>query len=213
MKKLLLIIICSISVLAQSIITNENVAEMVKSGLSAEIIKAKIKSSETKFDTSTEALKKLSEQGIPESVVVAMIEREESQKQITSQEKKETSKIFDSVPEQGKLSDIADKTKVYIYTDELKARDIIAKHLTKDKRIAVVDKIEDSDFAIRYHTELSPRGNGYELVGYFSVIMPSEDGNRIRQIYSVIKSKFFAWDDNPAESTTKQFIKDLSKAK
>jgi len=30
--------------------------------------------------------------------------------------------------------------------------------------------------------------------------------------YSARKSKYFIWEDDPAESTTKQFIKDLMKA-
>lgn len=223
----LMTIFCSILVLAQSIITNENVIEMVKSGLSAEVIKAKIKSSEINFDTSTEALKKLSEANVPESVVVAMIEQEQSQKQNAKQEKKDTSKVSDSIPEQGKLSDIVGKKKAYIFTTDLKARDIIIKEIGKKNSLEIVDKLEDSDFAIKYESweetvnvTASAYGNtatareNKQTIGLLTILMPSLDENssRIRFVYSTKKSKYFIWENNPAESTTKQFIKDLFKA-
>jgi hypothetical protein len=54
--------------------TNKDVAELLKSGLSTEIIIAKIKTSPSNFDTSTAALQELKAANIPESVVLAMIQ-------------------------------------------------------------------------------------------------------------------------------------------
>ncbi len=58
----------------QSPLTNQDVLEMVKSGLSAEIVVAKIKASPTKFDTAPAALSELKESGVPESVIMAMVQ-------------------------------------------------------------------------------------------------------------------------------------------
>lgn len=56
------------------VLTNKDVMDLLKSGLSAEIIVAKIKSSKTNFDTSTSALQELKTVGAPDSVVLAMIQ-------------------------------------------------------------------------------------------------------------------------------------------
>ena len=53
---------------------NDDVISMVKSGLTEEIVVAKIKSSPSDFDTSPEALRGLKESGIPSAVILAMIE-------------------------------------------------------------------------------------------------------------------------------------------
>jgi hypothetical protein len=209
---------------AQGVITNETVIEMSKNGLSSEIIKAKIKASETKFDTSTEAIKKMTEAGVAEPVIVAMIEKQDSQKQTAKQEQKENSKISDSIPEQGNLSDIVGKKKVYIYSEDLKSRDIIIKELNKSKLFEVVDKLEDSDFAIKFEVWIESVGavanrngntttvsNSQVRKGVLTILMPSENSNRVRFIYSAKKTQTFVFNDHPAESTTKQFIKDLSK--
>ncbi|MBK6751263.1 MAG: hypothetical protein IPG67_15005 [Acidobacteria bacterium] len=104
---------------------------MVKTGLSAEIVIAKIRSSNVGFDTSTAALKVLSDAGVPESVVVVMITEAGKANKASAAEAKDDRKIMSAVPEQGKLRDLLGKTKVYIYTDDLKARDIIEKELRK----------------------------------------------------------------------------------
>jgi hypothetical protein len=209
---------------AQGVITNETVIEMSKNGLSSEIIKAKIKASETKFDTSTEAIKKLTEAGVAEPVIVAMIEKQDSQKQTEKQEKKEASKMSEAIPEQGNLSDILGKKKVYIYSEDLKSRDIIIKVLNKDKSFEIVDKLEDSDFAIKFEVWIDSVGavanrtgdtttvtESRARVGTLTILMPSSDSNRVRFVYSTKKTQRSILFDHPAESTTKQFLKDLSK--
>lgn len=56
------------------VLTNKDVTDLLKSGVSAEIVVAKIKSSKTNFDTSTTALQDMKTAGVPESVVLAMIQ-------------------------------------------------------------------------------------------------------------------------------------------
>jgi len=55
-------------------LTNADVLAMVKARLSAEIITAKIKASPDKFDTSPTTLGELKSAGVPDSVILAMVE-------------------------------------------------------------------------------------------------------------------------------------------
>lgn len=58
---------------ASAALTNKDVLDMMKAGLTADIIVAKIKSSETSFDTSPAALAELKAAGVPDSVLLAMV--------------------------------------------------------------------------------------------------------------------------------------------
>jgi hypothetical protein len=60
-------------VTAQDVVTNETVIQMVRAGLSETVILAKIRSSQTKFDTRTEALIALKQVGVSESVMSAIL--------------------------------------------------------------------------------------------------------------------------------------------
>jgi hypothetical protein len=54
-------------------LTNKDVLDMMKAGLTADVIVAKIKSSETNFDTSPAALAELKAANVPDSVILAMV--------------------------------------------------------------------------------------------------------------------------------------------
>ncbi len=56
-------------------LTNKDVTDMVKSGLTTEVIIAKIKSSPSKFDTTPPALAELKTAGVPDAVILAMVQR------------------------------------------------------------------------------------------------------------------------------------------
>ncbi len=56
-----------------STLGNADIVKLVKAGLSAETIEAKIAASPSKFDTSTDALVALAEAGVPDRVIRAMI--------------------------------------------------------------------------------------------------------------------------------------------
>ena len=55
-------------------LTNKDILEMLKSGLTAEIVIAKIKSSPGKFDTTPTALAELKTAGVPDAVIMAMVQ-------------------------------------------------------------------------------------------------------------------------------------------
>ncbi len=61
------------SVSGQEVMTNETVIQMVKAGFSENVILAKMRSSQTKFDTRTEALIALKQAGVSEKVMSAII--------------------------------------------------------------------------------------------------------------------------------------------
>ena len=57
-----------------SLLTNKDVMDMVKSGLTTDVIIAKIKSSPSKFDTAPSALAELKTANVPDPVILAMVQ-------------------------------------------------------------------------------------------------------------------------------------------
>ena len=55
-------------------LTNREVLGMVQAGLSAEIVAAKIKASRCAFDTRPSVLAELKQQGVPDAVLLAMVQ-------------------------------------------------------------------------------------------------------------------------------------------
>ena len=58
---------------AQEVLTNDGVIKMVKAGLAESVIIQKIRTSQKKFDTSTDGLIKLKTAGVPDKVIEAMV--------------------------------------------------------------------------------------------------------------------------------------------
>lgn len=61
-------------------LTNRDILGMVKAGLPADVLVAKIKTSTCQFDTSPGALEKLKSGGVPDSVILEMVKRGASAK-------------------------------------------------------------------------------------------------------------------------------------
>jgi len=59
--------------LAQEVLTNDSVVQMVKAGLPEAVVIAKIKSTATKFDLKTDSLVNLKKQGVSDKVLEAMV--------------------------------------------------------------------------------------------------------------------------------------------
>jgi hypothetical protein len=76
LKSLLLILLLCVPLVAraQQTLTNQDIINWVSSGLSPEIIIAKVQLSGGNFDTSPSALKRMKDAGAPESVILAAIE-------------------------------------------------------------------------------------------------------------------------------------------
>ncbi len=63
----------------RKILTNQDVIDLLKAGLTSEIVIAKIKSSVCSFDTSPVALKDLKNANVPDSVILAIVQAPQSQ--------------------------------------------------------------------------------------------------------------------------------------
>ena len=75
-KRLLIALAATVTLLAADApLTNDDVVKLSKAGLSAETIVAKIRASESKFDTSTDALVALAEAGVADAVIREMVNR------------------------------------------------------------------------------------------------------------------------------------------
>ena len=59
--------------LAQEVLTNDSVIQMVKAGLPEAVVIAKIKSTSTKFDLKTDSLVSLKKAGVSDKVLEAMV--------------------------------------------------------------------------------------------------------------------------------------------
>ena len=68
-----LLMALSPAAVAQETLTNQSVVEMVKAGLSERVIIAKIRTSPTNFDTRTDALIALKNNGVSEQVIEAIM--------------------------------------------------------------------------------------------------------------------------------------------
>lgn len=71
------LVLIAVSLAAAEVLRNSDILRMVKAGLSPATIEAKIKSSETEFKVDTDSLIILSDSKVPDSVIRAMIAREE----------------------------------------------------------------------------------------------------------------------------------------
>jgi hypothetical protein len=58
-----------------SVLTNADIVQMQKAGLSEEVILSKISTSETSFNTGTQDLIQLKDQGVPDNVINAMVQK------------------------------------------------------------------------------------------------------------------------------------------
>ena len=91
MKRTLSIILLLISpIFAQSeVLTNAEIVEMTKAGLSQKVILEKIKSSVCEFDVSAKSLIELKKSGVDEEVISEIIEKSKNQRErITQNEEK-----------------------------------------------------------------------------------------------------------------------------
>ena len=71
---LLLTLLLATTARGEEPLTNADVLRMLKDGVPPSVVSAKIKTSETRFDLTTDAIVTLTKAGVPESVLTAMLE-------------------------------------------------------------------------------------------------------------------------------------------
>lgn len=106
-----------------SVLTNESVIELVKSGISEGIVLAKIKNSDSNFDTSSAALVKLKESGVSENIIMAMIE---AKPKIAEDEDNKTENQITADMKQA-----VGKRKIFLISEDEESKLIIIKKLVE----------------------------------------------------------------------------------
>ena len=104
-----------------SALTNADVLEMLRAGLAPEIITAKIKASAARFDTSPDTLQELKRTGVPDGVILAMVQAPPAGSAATSSEAS-VETVEAKVPDGTQVEVELNET---ISSDNLKAGDLI----------------------------------------------------------------------------------------
>ncbi|CAN5548573.1 hypothetical protein BH20ACI3_BH20ACI3_38890 [soil metagenome] len=139
---------------------------MVTAGLSSEVIMAKIKVSRCNFDTDPSVLAELKHRGVPDDVLLAMVEApdgapkvENAQQQPTlrprdehryeaSSEKQKINKEgqnTESLPVYGNISELKNLTKLYVVAESDESLRMIIKALSKAENFHVVNDPADAE--------------------------------------------------------------------
>jgi len=169
MRKLLVVAFC-IRALApltqaqqgteQPRISNKEIVEMVKAGLTTDLIIAKIKTSPCQFDTSPSALVSLNEAGVADSVLLEIVRNPHggeplpesppnAQPQTAEPVAKETPQpVSDGLPEYGHISEIRRMHRVYVVADDIDSQNLLVKALSKYEGLQVVSSPDHAEVFI-----------------------------------------------------------------
>jgi hypothetical protein len=132
---------------ARSLLSNQDVIDMVKSGLSAEIINAKIVSTDASFNTSPAALRELKEAGVPQEVILVLVKNPLG---MTSATPKPALSAAFGEPEYGTIQDIKGLSKVFVRADDDDARSTIIGMLHGYEGLQVVESPRDAEIILDY---------------------------------------------------------------
>jgi hypothetical protein len=193
--------------------------EMVKSGLSETIIIAKIRNTESKFDTSTEALSDLTKEKVSDNVIAAMIDSAGAQNRSRMDAMNDKVDITLDAPDNGDLSEVLDLKKVYFYTTDPKGRDVLTKQIKKYPQFELVDSIDKAEFVIMFAIVGRGSWSGFagikvkENTGELFVVKlgrkDSQGKTHVRILFSIQKTQDYIGDAHPAKSSMEKFIDKL----
>lgn len=146
----------------QQPVANKEIVEMVKAGLTAEIIIAKIKTSPCQFDTSPSALVSLKEAGVPDAVLLEMVRNPQGAQPIVEKPParepvpaepvaRETPQPkSDGLPEYGHISEIRRMRRVYVVADDIDSQNLLVTSLSKYEGIQIVGSPERAEIFIAF---------------------------------------------------------------
>lgn len=161
------------------VLTNADVIEMVMSGLSENVAIAKIKSSKTNFDTSTDQLLKLKQSGVSDSLVTAMLESG------SVKGKHESFEGFTiGVPVE--LKSAIGKRRVYIESPDTKSIEKII-NVLKDAGFSMISEKVDAELIIRltYVSDIWKGAYTKTLLVEGKFVVYVVDGNILHQAWFV----------------------------
>jgi hypothetical protein len=130
-----------------SSLTNKDVTELVKAGLSSEVIVAKIKNSGSTFDTSPAALRELKDAGVPEAIILAMV-------QAPTGGRNDTPAISpDKSTEKVGVKNLYEVRKIYIdemgKSDDAERFRLLVGEKLSEKGFTIVEKPDDADAILK----------------------------------------------------------------
>ncbi len=195
-------------------LTNDSVIELVKAGISESVVIAKIKNSNTTFDTSSTALVKLKNSSVSENIILAMIE---AKPKVNNSTESET--LLE-------MKDAIGKRKVFVESEDEKSQLIIIKTLKKNGFEVVVSQ-QNAELLIKFDFQIRTANIGVSpgIFGGISMSQNAEQKNGKLKVF--IKSgsseqMIFVKERQPssvgkyihkqAEDYTEDFIKELKKA-
>jgi hypothetical protein len=127
-------------------LTNKDVIELLKMGLSPDVIVAKIKNSSSNFDTSPAALQELKTANAPEAVILAMVQAPSSTNQASATLSEKPA------PKTG-VKNLYEVRKIYI--DEMGKSDdserfrLLLREKLSDKGFTIVESPDDADAILK----------------------------------------------------------------
>ena len=164
----------------QTSLTNKDVVEMLKSGLTPEVVVAKIRTSRSNFDTSPPVLAELKAAAVPDSVILEMVQASTSKTREMSENAVETTV---KVPDGTEIEVIL---KNNLSGQEAKLGDIVDFTVVRDVQIDGITIIE-KDASARARVTTAKKAGHWGRAGKLEWAMQdvqSVDGNRIPARFS-----------------------------
>lgn len=146
----------------QQPIANKEIVEMVKAGLTAELIIAKIKTSPCQFDTSPSSLVSLKEAGVPDAVLLEMVQSPHGAQPIVEKlpapgpapaepvARETPQPVSDGLPEYGHISEIRRMHRVYVVADDIDSQNLLVKALSKYEGLQIVGSPDRAEVFIAF---------------------------------------------------------------
>ena len=159
---------------SESPIKNEDVIQMARAGLSAEVILEAIKKSLCKFDTSPSSIIAMKEAGVPDDVLMEMIRNPNGQPVIQVERKVlptpgavvERPNPKDNLPEYGHISEIRKMRRVFVIADDIDSQNLLINTLRSYDGLQIVNSPERAEIFVGF-TQGST-ATGVVLRGLFS---------------------------------------------
>jgi hypothetical protein len=222
----------------QQPVANKEIFEMVKAGLTAELIIAKIKTSPCDFDTSPSALVSLKEAGVANAVLMEMVcnphgvqRRAEklpapAPTPAESVARETAQPVSDGLPEYGHISEMRRMRRVYVVADDIDSQNLLVSALSEYEGLQIVRSPDRAEVFIAFGqgaaaTSLKLWGYGAGTIDYrtkaqFIVFYRTESG-RPRIIFQetedIQTSSGWTFSRPNEVNVSRHFIKELKKVR
>lgn len=130
----------------------------------------------------------------------------------------------------GDIKELARAHKVYVWANDLEARKIVVKELSKDSLLEIVDRLEDAEFALTYGLETERRSVSFlfggiqsnqrqtsDMMALRSASAAGRERDAVRIVWSTRKVREYSngitFSRHPAINGTRSFLKALNEAR